>query len=215
MKIEWLGHACFLLESSEGVRVLTDPFDPQIGYPAPAVPADIVTTSHQHSDHNHTSSVQGKFTVVDHPGETTVRGISIKGFPTFHDDAQGSKRGSNILFRFTIDGLNVLHCGDLGHPLSAEQVQAIGPVDVLIVPVGGYYTIDAPTAAGVMKQLHPALTIPMHFLTPAINYPIQTVDPFITAAGGGKKLNTTEIEVTPESLKKEGEVVVLAYPREG
>ncbi len=213
MKIQWLGHSCFLLESSAGVRVLTDPFDPQVGYPALAVSADIVTISHQHSDHNYIKGVHGKYTVVDKPGETTARGILIKGFATFHDEAQGAKRGKNIAFRLMIDGLTVLHCGDLGHPLSAEQVQAIGPVDVLLVPVGGYYTIDAPTAVGVVKQLHPALTIPMHFRTPAINFPIQTVDPFLQAAGGGRKPGTMEIEVTAEKLKQEGGVVVLEYPK--
>jgi L-ascorbate metabolism protein UlaG (beta-lactamase superfamily) len=213
MKITWLGHACFLFESSAGVRVLTDPFDPSVGYPAPAVAADIVTTSHAHSDHNYTRVVQSKFTVVDCPGETTVCGIPIKGIATFHDDAQGKMRGSNLIFRFTIDGLSVVHCGDLGHLLSAQQVQAIGPVDVLIIPVGGYYTIDAPTAANVMKQLHPALTIPMHFRTPAINFPIQTVDPFLKAAGGGKQVGKPEIEVTAESLKNDCGVVVLEYPR--
>jgi L-ascorbate metabolism protein UlaG (beta-lactamase superfamily) len=212
MKIQWLGHSCFLIESSTGVRVLTDPFDPQIGYPAPTVAADIVTISHQHSDHNYTSVVQGKFTVVDQPGETTARGIPIQGIATFHDDAKGSLRGTNTMFRISIDGLTVLHCGDLGHPLSAEHVQAIGPVDVLILPVGGYYTIDAATAAGVMKQLQPALTIPMHFRTPAINFPIQTIDPFLKAVGGGKKLGKMEIEVTQETLK-EGGVVVLEYPK--
>ncbi len=212
MKIQWLGHSCFLLESSAGVRILTDPFDPSVGYPAPAVTADIVTVSHGHSDHNYTRAVQGKFTVVDHSGETTVGGIPIKGIATFHDDAQGKQRGANIVFRLTIDGLTVVHCGDLGHPLSAQQVQAIGPVDVLIIPVGGYYTIDASTAAYVVKQIHPALTIPMHFRTPAINFPIQTVDPFLKAAGGGTLAGKTEIEVTAESLKQDVGVIVLEYP---
>ncbi len=214
MKIQWLGHSCFLLTSRERVRVLTDPFDPQIGYPVPSVSADIVTTSHQHSDHNYTKAVQGKFTLVDKPGETTVRGIAIKGIPTFHDDTRGKKRGANILFRFAIDGLTVLHCGDLGHPLSAEQVQAIGPVDVLLVPVGGNFTIDAPTAAGIRQQLHAKLTIPMQFRTPAINFPIQPVEPFLKAAGGGRQVGKMEIEVTPESLQEESGVMVLEYPKE-
>ena len=212
MKIQWLGHACFLLVSEDGVRVLTDPFDATVGYPAPAVAADIVTTSHQHSDHNYIQVVRGKFAVIDCAGETTLRGIGIKGIATYHDDTHGSQRGQNLLFRFTIDGLNVLHCGDLGHALTPEQVQAIGPVDVLIVPVGGHYTIDAATAVKVREQLNPALTIPMHFHTPAINFPIATVDPFLQATGGGKQLGKMEIEVSRESLKEQG-VIVLDYPR--
>ena len=213
MKIQWLGHACFLLVSQDGVRVLTDPFDPKVGYPVPAIAADIVTTSHQHSDHNYTQAVQGTFSVVDKAGESTLRGITIKGIPSFHDGTQGSQRGQNILFRFTMDGLNILHCGDLGHALTPEQVQAVGPVDVLIIPVGGHYTIDAATAVTVMQQLHPALTIPMHFLTPAMNFPIETVEPFLQAAGGGKQAGKMEIEVDKASLQEQAGVVVLDYPR--
>lgn len=213
MKIQWLGHACFLLTSEDGVRVLTDPFDPKVGYPPPAVAADIVTASHQHSDHNYTQVVKGKFTYVEQPGETTLRGIAIRGIPTFHDEASGSERGQNIMFRFTIDGLSVLHCGDLGHELSPAQAQAAGPVDVLIIPVGGYYTIDAPTAVKVMKQLNPSLTIPMHFRTPVMGFPIETEEPFLKLVGGGRRAGSMEIEVKKESLRAQAGVVVLAYPR--
>ncbi len=212
MKIQWLGQSCFLMVSGQGVWVLADPFDPKIGYRAPAVPADIVTTSHAHGDHNYIQAVQGKFDVVNQPGETNLHGIPIKGISSFHDDTRGSQRGQNILFRFTIDGLNVLHCGDLGHLLSPEQVQAIGPVDVLLIPVGGHYTIDAATAVKVMKQLNPALTIPMHFRTPAVSMPIETIEPFLREAGGGKKIEKTEMEVTKETLPQPAGIIVLDYP---
>ncbi len=213
MKIQWLGHACFLFVSKDGTRVLTDPFDPKVGYPVPEVAADIVTASHQHSDHNYFKAVQGQFTRVEKPGETTLRGVHIKGVSTFHDDTHGSQRGQNILFRFTIDGLNILHCGDLGHALTPEQVQAVGPLDVLILPVGGYYTINAATAQKVMQQLNPALTIPMHFKTPVMDFPIESVDPFLNLVGGGRRAGKAEIEVSREDVKEKGGVVVLEYPR--
>jgi len=213
MKIQWLGHACFLLTSSSGVRVLTDPFDPSVGYPVPSVEADIVTTSHQHSDHNYTQAVKGAFQLINSAGSYSVKGIDVLGVDTFHDDAGGAKRGKNLIFRFTIDGLTVAHCGDLGHPLSPEQAQAVGPVDVLIVPVGGYYTIDALTAKGVAEQLKARLTVPMHFKTPVMDFPITTVDPFIEAMGGAQRAGTTEIEVTRASLPAQAGVIVLDFPK--
>ena len=212
MIIQWLGHSCFLLTSADGVRVLTDPFDPQIGYPAPAVEADIVTTSHQHSDHNYTAVVKGNFTTVKNAGALTLKGIEILGVPTFHDEAGGRQRGQNLLFRLTIDGLRVLHCGDLGHALTPEQLQAVGAVDVLLVPVGGHYTVDAATALEVMRALRPTVTIPMHFKTPALDFPITTVEPFLKAAGGGRQAGQSEVELTAEHLAQQAGVLVLDYP---
>lgn len=212
MIIQWLGHSCFLLTSAGGVRVLTDPFDPKIGYPAPAVEADIVTTSHQHSDHNYTAVVKGNFTTVKTAGSVTLKGIEILGVPTFHDEASGGQRGQNLLFRLTIDGLKVLHCGDLGHALTSEQVQAVGAVDVLLVPVGGHYTVDAAAALAVMRALHPTVTIPMHFKTPALDFPITTVEPFLKAAGGGRQAGSKQVELTSANLAQQAGVLVLDYP---
>ena len=212
MKIQWLGHSCFLLTSASGVRVLTDPFDPQIGYPAPAVEADIVTTSHQHSDHNYTAVVKGNFTTVKTAGTLTLKGIEILGVPTFHDEAGGRQRGQNLLFRLTIDGLRILHCGDLGHALTPEQVKAVGAVDVLLVPVGGHYTVDAAAALGVMRALKPTVTIPMHFKTPVLDFPITTVEPFLKAAGGGRQAGQSQVELTAEHLAQQAGVLVLDYP---
>jgi L-ascorbate metabolism protein UlaG (beta-lactamase superfamily) len=212
MKIKWFGHACFLLTSDEGVRVLTDPYDPGVGYPPLAVEADIVTVSHQHGDHNFTKAVKSPYKQVNQPGEFNIKGIQIQGIPTFHDEAGGSKRGENIIFRFTIDGLNLVHCGDLGHALTKDQVKSLGKVDVLLVPVGGFYTIDATAAAELVGQLQPALTIPMHFKTSLLSMPIAPVEPFLSAVGGGRHAGSQEIAVTPSSLKAESRVVVLDFP---
>lgn len=212
MKIQWLGHACFYLTTSDGVRVLTDPFNPSVGYPVPAVEADIVTNSHQHSDHNYNQAVHGSYKLIDRAGNYTEKGVEIVGVDTFHDEDGGSKRGKNLVFRFTVDGLNVVHCGDLGHALTPEQVKAIGAVDVLIIPVGGFYTIDAKTAKQVVEQLKPSLTVPMHFKTPVMDFPIMTVDPFAELMGGVQHAGATEIEVTRESLPKQAGVIVLDFP---
>lgn len=213
MKIRWLGHSCFLLTSAGGTRVVLDPFDPKIGYPAPAVEADLVTISHQHSDHNFTQVLKGNFTKFEKAGTYSAAGIEIKAVPTFHDEAGGAKRGQNLVFRLVIDGLSIVHCGDLGHPLAPEQVQALAPVDVLLVPVGGHYTIDPAAALAVKNQLQPVLTVPMHFKTGALDFPIQTVEPFLKLAGGGRQAGQGEIEVTTATLPQLAGVVVLDYPR--
>lgn len=213
MKIQWLGHSCFLLTARGGTRVLNDPFNPEIGYPAPAVQADIVTTSHQHDDHNYTKAVKGQFAVVNTPGKHTAKGIEITGVETAHDEAGGIKRGKNLVFRIVLDGISVVHCGDLGHPLSADQVKALGTVDVLLLPVGGFYTIGPAEARQVMDQLKPRLTVPMHFKTPSINFPIQTVEPFLQLVGESEQAGSMTIEVEPADLAASVRIVVLDYPR--
>ncbi len=212
MKIRWFGHSCFLLTGEDGVRVLTDPFNEKVGYPLPAVPADVVTVSHQHSDHNYTAIVQGRFTVIDSPGSFNTHGIEIHGYPTFHDAEAGHQRGDNVLFHITLDGLAVVHCGDLGHVLTREQAESVGRVDLLLLPVGGTYTIGCGEAIDLMHLLRPVVTIPMHYKTPAMSFPIQPVEPFIQAAGGATRPGTTEIMLDAETLANLAGVVVLDAP---
>jgi L-ascorbate metabolism protein UlaG (beta-lactamase superfamily) len=211
MKIKWLGHSCFLLTSSGGVRVVVDPFNEQVGYKVPAVEADIVTTSHDHFDHNYVQAVKGSFKHINKPGRYSQQGIEITGIPAFHDEAKGAKRGQNVIFRFTVDGLSVCHCGDLGHLLTAEQAKELSPVDVLLVPVGGFYTIDADEAAAVVKALQPTVTIPMHFKTPPVDFPIAGVDKFLARMGGGKELGGQELELTRDNIAAFAGVIVLSY----
>lgn len=211
MKIKWLGHACFLLTSESGTRVMTDPFDETVGYALPAVEADIVTSSHDHFDHNHTAVVKGSFVKVDKAGKHNEKGIEITGVQTFHDEQGGAKRGKNVVFKFNIDGIKVCHCGDLGHVLTPDQVKEIGEVDVLLVPVGGVFTVDAQGARQVVEQLKPRLTIPMHFKTPALKFQVDGVDKFLSVMGKGQRLNQKEIEVNKENLANMPEIAVLDY----
>lgn len=210
MNIKWLGHSCFKLTAEKGTVIVTDPFDESVGYPMPNVKADIVTSSHSHFDHNYFKAVKGNFDIVDTVGEHNIKGINIKGVNTFHDDEHGAKRGKNIVFVFDIDGIRVCHMGDLGHVLTEKQVEEIGPVDVLLIPVGGYYTIDAKQAVEVMNQLKPKITIPMHYKTEFINFPIDTVDNFLDMTGG-KKILSPEMDVKKEDLEGEPIVVALNY----
>lgn len=211
MKIKWLGHSCFLLTSAGGVRVLIDPYDEDLGYHVLSLEAEIVTTSHNHMDHNYIKAVKGKFTHVKQAGKTEIQGIAIKGVPTFHDEAGGAQRGKNIVFLYAIDGLNICHCGDLGHMLTPEQAADIGAVDIMMVPVGGKYTIDYRGASEVARLLKPALIIPMHFKTPKLKLGVDGVDPFLEEMGGGTRPGKREIEVTRKNILSLAGVIVLDY----
>ena len=154
MKLTWLGHACFLLEA-DGYRIVTDPYTGVPGYPSLSVSAHAVFCSHGHFDHNAVDRV----TLLPHRDSPfTVREIA-----SFHDDRGGTLRGGNTIRVFTADGISVAHLGDLGHPLSAEQLAAIGPVDAALVPVGGVYTLDAAGAKSVCDALKPRCVLPMHY----------------------------------------------------
>ncbi|HOV69172.1 MAG TPA: MBL fold metallo-hydrolase [Clostridia bacterium] len=210
MKIKWLGHACFLITSNSGAKIITDPFDDTVGYQLPDEEADIALTSHNHYDHNNIDVVKGRFVHINKPGTTTAKGITITGVATYHDESNGSKRGRNIVFKLDVDGIRVCHCGDLGHVLTADQVKAIGEVDVLLVPVGGTYTVDAAGAAQVVRQLQPAVTIPMHFKTADLRFNIDGVEKFLNLAGG-RRLGRQEIELDLKALADYSGVVVLDY----
>lgn len=210
MKIKWFGHACFSLTTDAGTVLLTDPFDASVGYAMPRCAADIVTESHQHHDHNDISSLPRVGRVLRDPCDITIDDMHISTLSCFHDDVGGAKRGNNLIFLIEADGLRIAHCGDLGHLLSDEQIAALGRIDVLLVPVGGYYTIDAPLAEALRKAIAPRLTIPMHYLTPALNFPIADETAFL-ALNGGTHAETNEIAVCAAHWDDLPEVLALAY----
>ena len=137
-----VGQACFMITSENGKKVVIDPFKKMLGYRLPELEADIVTTSHNHSDHNNINAVKGNFVHINETGSFSKDGIEIKGVETFHDKVSGAKRGKNTIYNFKIDGMNVCHCGDLGHILNSKQIEEIGNVDILLLPVGGLVTIN-------------------------------------------------------------------------
>jgi L-ascorbate metabolism protein UlaG (beta-lactamase superfamily) len=211
MRIKWLGHACFLITSKGGLRVITDPYavGGGINYSPIKEPADIVLVSHDHDDHSNVSTVQGKPELVKGSGTKTVKGIACKGVATSHDTSQGQQRGINTVFCFTIDGLNLCHLGDLGHILSPGQVTEVGAVDILLVPVGGFFTIDASVAGQVCDQLKPRIAIPMHFKTPKCAYPIAGVEEFLKGKKAVRKVAGSEVEFERDKLPTATEIVLL------
>lgn len=182
MKIKYLGHASFLITSDKGVKIITDPYKPGcfnngIRYSPINEPSDIVTISHEHDDHNETK-IQGNPVFVRGAGKKNIKDVTITGIDVYHDESQGKERGKNTIFNMSIDEMNIVHLGDIGHALSTADVQKIGNVDVLLVPVGGYFTVDAKLADDIIKTLKPKVIIPMHFKTSKCGFPIAPVDDF-------------------------------------
>lgn len=213
MHIYWYGHACFLVVTAAGTRLLTDPPDISVGYSLPGEPVDGVTVSHHHYDHDAVQQVKGHPLVVDRPGREQVREVNIQGVPSFHDTAGGKERGSNIIFVLEADGLRVAHLGDLGHQLSSAQVSAIAAVDVVMVPVGGTFTVDAAGAAQVVEALTPRVILPMHYLTPQLQgLPLSPVDEFTSRFPEVRR--AAYLEIDRESLPRQQEVVVLDVHQE-
>jgi len=211
MKIKWLGHACFLITSRDGLRVITDPYavGGGINYSPIKETADVVVVSHDHGDHSNVSTVQGKPEVVKGSGTKTARGIQFKGIASYHDASQGTQRGLNTVFCFAIDNMKLCHLGDLGHALDPEQVNEIGAVDILFAPVGGFFTIDASVASRVCDQLKPKVVIPMHFKTPKCDYPIAGVEDFLGGKKDVRRVGNSEADFERERIPAATEIVLL------
>ncbi len=203
---KWLGQACFEIRNSK--IIVTDPHDGEgVGLEEPGVKGDVVTVSHDHFDHSAgVDIVKKKDTeVVKEPGSRNIEGINVEGFDSYHDKAEGSKRGKNTIYKFDLEGFKIVHLGDLGHLLSEEKVNEIKPVDILLIPVGGNYTIDGEEALETVKQLDPEITIPMHYKVPGLTVDISSDDEFIQAAMQEgyvvSKEDTAEIDELPEKKK--------------
>ena len=216
MTLTYHGHSCFKLKGKRGT-VVTDPYEPYVGFPLPSLSADIVTVSHQHPDHNASSKVTGtarrsKPFVIDSAGEYEIGGISVFGVPAFHDDSKGAERGSSNIYTILIDDVRVCHLGDLGHELTQEMVESIGEIDVLLVPVGGVFTIDPAHAIKVIRALEPSIVVPMHFKTNMhkedLFGELKTVEDFLKEYGV-ESAPVEKLDVDETSLPEETTVVVL------
>ncbi|MGQ9708557.1 MAG: MBL fold metallo-hydrolase [bacterium] len=214
MKIKWLGHSSFLITAEGGIRIITDPYVPgaydgAVGYGKITEKADVVTVSHEHADHNGVAELPGSPQILKGRGPFTVKGVRISGFDVFHDASRGRERGTNTVFLYELENLRVAHLGDLGHLPDDATIKAMGRVDVLLVPVGGVFTIDARQAARVVQLLNPKVVIPMHYKTVRLGFQIAGVDEFINLAPNPKRIGSSEVEITSSGLPKTGETWVL------
>ncbi len=218
MEIRFFGHAMFGL-TVEGTTVVIDPYNAEVGYPRPDVSPDAVVTSHEHSDHGSLDLVRGHPKVLRGLAQegktwagldTRVGPMRVFGVPTYHDLVEGSARGKNSVTVVEAEGLRVAHLGDLGHVLAPEQVRAIGPLDVVMIPVGGHFTIGPAEADQVIAQLGPRVVIPMHYKTEFnASWPIGTLDDFIRGKAGVRRVGTA-VAISRAALPAEQEIWVLA-----
>lgn len=212
MDITFLGHSSFRLKGKTAT-VVTDPFDPEVvGLKFPKVAADIVTVSHQHEDHNQADLVKDVKRLVSGPGEYEIMGVSIIGIPTFHDEKKGAKRGKNTIYVYEMDGLRLVHLGDLGHKLHEKILEKIGDIDILMVPVGGGYTIGPTEAVEVARAIEPKIVIPMHYQMPGLNpatfAKLSSTKPFLAEIGLlVEKID--KLSVKKENIGEESKVILL------
>lgn len=195
MDITYLGHSSFKIKTKTAT-VITDPFDSKmVGLKYSGIEGEIVTVSHDHQDHNAADKVSGVKKVVNGPGEYEISGVSIMGYKTFHDNKGGEEKGENTVYVIEADGLRLVHLGDIGHLLNDDLVEEIGDVDVLMIPVGGFFTIGPKEATEIISKIEPYFVLPMHYKTPglseALSEKLLPVEDFLKESG-----------IAPENLPK-------------
>lgn len=222
-RLSWMGQSCFLLETAAGTRVVMDPIPKGIGYQLPlGLKADAITVSHEHPDHNNVALLVNKPRILrgltaDKKGwariDEKVKDVAIRSVGVYHDDEKGASRGLNTVFVFEVSGLRIAHLGDLGHLLTDEQLSAIGSVDVALVPVGGFYTIDARQATRVIDQLHPRLiVVPMHYKTDVLTVKeLVGVEDFLAGKSNVRREKSNTLTLTTVKARAATEIVVLQY----
>ncbi len=217
MIIEYLGHSCFKLTESTGTSIVCDPYSGElVGYEMPEVEADVVTVSHHHDDHDFVAKVGGKPVIIDKENNCDFDGVEINSIKSFHDASRGKKRGENVIFKFRMDGIDVCHLGDLGEKCSSDLIETLLPVNVLLIPVGGNYTIDAEMAKEYVDRIMPDIVIPMHYRTKDCNLDIDKVDEFLNLFDGEviEEMDGNFLELSRTDLGGETKIVVLRRPDE-
>jgi len=214
MTISWYGHSCFKITNQGGhLTMLTDPFNKSIGLTPPRVTADIITVSHDHTDHNNIKSIGGNPFIIDGPGEYELKGVKVLGLASFHDQKKGAERGLNTIYLIEVDRIKICHLGDLGEErLSDEQIEALGQVDILLIPVGGTFTIGAKQAIEVINQIDPKLVIPMHYQLPNLTIKLEGVEKFLKEIGLGKQQPVDKLTLKKKDLDEGQAKVIVMKP---
>ncbi len=205
MDITWYGHSCFRISERGRLAVITDPFAESIGLPAPRLKGEIVTVSHQQPGHNAIDAVKGRVYTLDGPGEYEIGGVFVTGIP-MHDEVS---RRTNVAYLLDYDSLTVLHLGDLNHVPDQSTIEALGEVNVALVPVGGGNALRASQAAEVIALLEPNYIVPMHYALPDLNMELDPLDKFLKAMGVSKVSEEDILKVTAGGLPEQPQVVIL------
>ena len=212
MLIKWLGHACFKLMLKDGRTIIIDPYDPKVGYKPVEETADIVIVSHDHYDHSYTDGIKEGYKLIRGAGEYKENGIEITGIPAPHDENGGADRGQVVCNIIAAEGMRVMHMSDIGAMPDDDFFEKIGKIDILMIPVGGVYTVDAKGAFAIMERIAPNITIPMHYMTPCVTLKLAGVHDFIKLASKVRDVSTqleSCMEVTADNLKKRQRIIVM------
>ena len=199
IRLKWFGHSMWKISTND-ISIITDPFA-DIGYTMPtAETADIILSSHDHFDHNNFELIGGNPEIIKTEGKFNISGINIQTFHTYHDETKGSERGDNLLMKFELEERTFLHCGDIGHMISDELIKEIGNVDVLFIPIGGYFTINAETAKKIVDKIDPIIIFPMHYKTDVLNFPIKPIEEYLKLSDYHSHHNSNQIELTDDDF---------------
>lgn len=214
MKIKSYGHSAFKLTTGSGVNIIIDPYESggfggALSYGPITDEADLVLITHDHGDHNHTAGIKGSFTEVRAEGVHDLKGVRISALQVYHDGSRGKERGKNLVFVIEAEGLKLVHVGDLGHLLDGDVLSRVAGADLLMLPVGGTYTITAAEATEVMNAVKPRITVPMHYKTAKTTFPLVPVEEFTKGKKRVRKAGASEIEIKVQALPEEPEIVVL------
>ena len=217
MQIIWKGQSFFQILIQRGkesvVKIAIDPYDEQIGLKPPTLEADILLISHSHYNHNNIKAVSGNPFIIEGPGEYEIKGIFIQGISSFHDNVQGKERGENTIYTLESEGIKICHLGDLGQKeLTDEQLEKIGAIDILMIPVGGIYTISAKEAAKIISQVEPKIVIPMHYHIPKLKIKLEGLDKFLKMMGVKAPEVSKKLSISQRNLPSEGMKIIVLKP---
>ena len=217
MQIIWRGQSCFQIITSPGknsqVNIVIDPFDESLGLRVPKLEADILLVTHQHHDHNNVKAVSGSPFLVQGPGEYEVKGVFVRGISSFHDSSLGKERGLNTIYTIESEDMRLCHLGDFGQKeLTSEQIEEIGDVDILMIPVGGVYTISAKEALKPMSQIEPSIVIPMHYQLPKLKLKLDGLEKFLKTMGIKKIEPLDKFSIKKKDISSEEAKIIILKP---
>lgn len=217
MQISWKGQSCFQIiatpNKNSQIKIVIDPFSEEVGLRVPKLEADVLLVSHDHDDHNNVKAVSGSPFLISGPGEYEIKGVFVQGVPSFHDNSQGKERGQNTIYSLETEDIRICHLGDLGQDeLTDDQLEKIGDVDILIIPVGGISTISAKEAVKIMAQIEPKITIPMHYQIPKAKSKLDGVDKFLKSLGLKTIVPQDKLTIKKKDISTEEAKIIVLQP---